>query len=393
MKKRRAFILIFLSYFIIFFSVSCKDGYRKYIKLLQQTHRGMTPYWIPNPSDGPGAILEEVNGAEQLVYDKESAFPSLEMDIGSVAAVYIENASKIKIKGDVEATISKILNTDIEASLKFSLTKDTTMSFSVIDPELHRIGTGIIDETLKDFDLNNVRHKNIIKKLMQPNVRLICGTIHVKGFKFIFENASNLESAESAKLPTALANQNLSFSRTSNTEFCLEAKSPQYIAYYAHKWIEQELQTLYDDLKRAQEARAENNEVDQIESQTPSIKADINSLPQFKADLERINKNLEGHRNEEARAESRMKTASSEANRKQLQSQLAAIATQIKNEQRRQKSLDARIQSIERYKSLKERVPKNNDDLKRIAEKRYKLLDEEEVVIPKKIEEIVKKAP
>jgi hypothetical protein len=303
---------------------SC-GGYDAYIKLLREIHKGMTPYWIPNPSDGPGAILEESKGSEILVYSQAHAFPNLSISKDNVPVTNIKKVSDIKIEAGAKGDINKILNTEIEASIKFAYTSKTTMSLSAVNPMIHRIETGMITEALKGFDLSDPTQDEILKKLQDPDVRLVAGAIHVEGFNFTFENATKLDTQEALKLPAALAEQNLGYTKTSETTFTLTATGPMYIAYYAYPVIVEELKQFYDELKKTQTPRQENAEAQRIATQYPDIKAALGTLPQLKAQLAEAGKALTESRDRGAGLESDLAKAHDAHAEQQIQARRGAV--------------------------------------------------------------------
>jgi hypothetical protein len=382
MKRFRSLAVSVLAFSAVFLMSSC-GGYDAYIKLLQGIHKGMTPYWIPNPSDGPGAILEESDGSEILVYSQAHAFPNLEISKDNVPVSNIKKVSDIKIEAGAKGDINKILNTKIEASIKFVYTSKTTMSLSVVNPTIHRIETGMITETLKGFDLNDPRQNEILKKLQDPKVRLVAGAIHVEGFNFGFENATKLDTEEAAKLPAALADQNLSYTKTSETTFTLTATSPMYVAYYAYPVIVEELKQFYDELKKAQKPRQENDEAQRIATQYPDINAAMRTLPQLKSQFEAATKALAQSRDRGKALEANLARASGSHAKQQIRNQIVSANREIKRNEERFGKLESEVRPLERYGVLVKKIDTNKAMLDNFKKKEFNLFGKSEIISKK----------
>ena len=379
MRKKQLIILFLLVCLAVFFS-SCgrQGGWGKYIKVLQKYMFGLTPYWIPNPKDGPGTILEVVNGAEQLVYSASSAFPNLSPESVEVPSFVVTEVTSIKFNIGMKADDEKILPLNIAAAVKFAYKNDTNVSLAINQPKLFRIETGLIAEALKSFDLSNARQEEILRKLMQPNAILISGALRLNGFKFTFDNVSKLEADQEAKLSKYIADENLKYERLTDTQFCLVADTPMYLAYYAYPIDSKQMKLLYDDLQRIKEAKKTAENMAKIELQMPNVAH--TSLEQLTDGLKMINGQLGEMRNREKKLAAARGTTTDEGDQKKLDKQLAELRNQIRAGETKTNGINLEIKAVEQYFFLRQKSLDDTDFLKKFKVKKYSLFGKEKII-------------
>jgi hypothetical protein len=238
-----------------------KSAWEKYNGILQEQVRGMCPYWVPNSSDGPGTILEIVGGAEQLFLSSQKAFPDIEADTSVIPAVFASKISDIKFKIGANADDKQVLPPGVEAVANIAYKNATTMSLEISNPRLVRIENALLTAALKEFNLDDPLQDEILKKLMEPNTRLISGAIFVDGFEFKFNKVDSLTTALEARLTKGTTLAQLGFQKINNNTFLIKANTPMFLAYYAYTLKQDEIGRLYANL---QQQRQLKNEIDSI---------------------------------------------------------------------------------------------------------------------------------
>jgi hypothetical protein len=379
MIKRRFFIRS-LFVCLAVFSSACdrQGGWGKYVKVLQKCTYGLTPYWIPNPKDGPGTILEVLNGVEQLVYSASNAFQNLSPEPVDVPSFVVSEVSSIEFRVGAKASDEKILPVGIAVAAKFAYKKDTKVSLVIEQPRLFRIESGLITEALKSFDLRNSRQEEIIKKLMQPNTILISGALRLNGFKFTFDNVSKLEAEQEAKLSKYIADENMRYDKLSDTQFCLTADTLMYIAYYAYPIDTKQMKLLYDDLQRIRETGETNEKMAQIETQMPDVVH--GSLGQLTEKRSAVSVDLEKLRSQEKELTAETAKTTDESARKQLMGQLSNVRNRIRAEETGINRLNAEVSAVEKYSYLQKISVENADFPKKFKAKKYELFGKEKII-------------